>query len=47
MVKQKEQAEMEKLMKAQRPASVQIDERVDARIASKMDSTSLIQCKTF
>ena len=28
MVKQKEQAEMEKLRKAQRPASVLIDERV-------------------
>ena len=39
MVKQKEQAAIEKLMKLQKPASVQIDERVDARIVSKMDST--------
>ena len=30
---------MENLMKLQKPASVQIDERVDARIVSKMDST--------
>ena len=30
---------MEKLRKAQHPASVQIDERVDERIVGKMDST--------
>ena len=38
-VKQKEPAEIEKLMKLQKPSSVQIDERVHARIVSKMDST--------
>ena len=39
IIKQKEQAAMEKLKKLQKPTSVQIDERVDARIVSKMDST--------
>ena len=39
IARQKEQATMEKLKKMQKPAGVQIDERVHARIDGKMDST--------
>ena len=39
IVKQKEQAAAQRLKKLQKPASVQIDERVDARIVDEMDST--------
>ena len=40
IAKQKEQAAEERLKKLQKSASAQIDERVDAKIADKMDSSS-------
>ena len=39
ILKQKEQAAAERLIKLQKSAKVQIDERVNERLADKMDST--------